>query len=187
VEEGLIDPATALARLSRIDIAHVERPQLVVPAGVDPIARAIPAAAGAAVGAVCFDAEEVEHACARHLPAVLVRHDIATADVAAIALAEGIVTAAGARTSHAAVVARQLGKPCLVGCDSLSFPTGDGVCRFGNVVVTSSEELSIDGSSGAIYRGRIAVESGRPEAELSKIEEWRESAQRSEPVQAISQ
>ena len=186
VEEGLINPAAALARLSRIDIARVERRQLVVPAGVDPIARAIPAAAGAAVGAICFDAEEVEHACARHLPAILVRHDIATADVAAIALAEGIVTAAGARTSHAAVVARQLGKACLVGCDSLSFPTGDG-CRFGNVVVAGGEELSIDGVSGTIYRGRLPVESGRPETELAKIEEWRESAQRSEPAEAIGQ
>ena len=185
VEEGLIDPATALARLSGIDIARVERRQLVVPAGVDPIARAIPAAAGAAVGAVCFGAEEVEHAFARHLPAILVRHDIATADVAAIARAEGIVTAAGARTSHAAVVARQLGKACLVGCDSLSFPTGDGVCRFGNVVVAGGEELSIDGGSGAIYRGRLPVESGRPETELAKIEEWRESARCSEPDRSI--
>lgn len=182
VEEGLIDPATALARLSEIDIARAERRQLIVPAGVDPLARAIPAAAGAAVGTVCFDAEEVEHAFARHLPAILVRHDIATADVAAIARAEGIVTAAGARTSHAAVVARQLGKTCLVGCDSLSFPTADGVCRFGNVVVAGGEELSIDGTSGAIYRGRLPIESGRPETELAKIEEWRESAQRSEPV-----
>jgi pyruvate,orthophosphate dikinase len=182
VEERVIDPATALARLSEIDIARVERRQLVVPAGVDPIARAIPAASGAAVGAVCFDAQEVEQAFARHLPAILVRHEIATADVAAIARAEGIVTAAGARTSHAAVVARQLGKACLVGCDSLSFPAGDGVCRFGNVVVAGGEELSIDGSSGAIYRGRLPVESGRPEAELEKIKRWRQSAESSERV-----
>jgi pyruvate,orthophosphate dikinase len=177
VEEGLIDLATALARLSEIDIACAERRHLVVPAGVDPLAHAIPAAGGAAVGVVCFDAEEVEHAFARHLPAILVRRDIATADVAAIARAEGVVTASGSRTSHAAVVARQLGKACLVGCDSLSFPMADGVCRFGNVVVAGGEELSIDGSSGAIYRGRLPVESGRPEAELIKIEEWRESAQ----------
>jgi pyruvate,orthophosphate dikinase len=182
VEEGVIDPATALARLSDIDIARVERRQLVVPAGVDPIARAIPAASGAAVGAVCFDAQDVEQAFARHLPAILVRHDIATADVAAIARAEGIVTAAGARTSHAAVVARQLGKACLVGCDSLSFPTGDAVCRFGNVVVAGGEELSVDGSSGAIYCGRLPVESGRPEAELAKIERWRQPAENSKRV-----
>jgi pyruvate,orthophosphate dikinase len=187
VEEGLIDPETALARLSGIDIAHIERRQLVVPAGVDPIAHAIPAAAGAAVGAVCFDAPQVERTFARQVPAILVRHDIATADVAAIAQAEGIVTAAGARTSHAAVVARQLGKACLVGCDSLSFPTGDGVCRFGNVVVAGGEELSVDGTSGTIYRGRLAVESERLETELAKIEKWRESAQGSEPADAIAQ
>lgn len=179
VAEGLIDPAAALARIDGIDLEHLERRRLAVPAGTEPLARGIPASAGVAVGAACFDAAAVDRAAARGEPAILLRRDFATADIAAIAKADGVITAAGARTAHAAVVARQMGKACIVGCTALALPAEGGAGRFGDAMVAAGDNLSMDGETGAIYPGALPITAERPDADLARIARWRTAAGRS--------
>src|SRR6185369_6364777 len=106
-------------------------------------------------------------------PVILVRPDIFTDDIEGIATAEGILTAAGGRTSHAAVVARQLGKVCLVGCTALLLQPGQSGCEIGGVRVAEGDELTLDGNTGSIYRGRLEVVRERPEEELAQLARWR--------------
>src|SRR5262249_35355272 len=108
VAEGLIDEATALGRLEALDLAHVHTVRVAAGEGARPLAVGVPASPGVAVGEAVFDPERaVALAGAGRVP-ILIRGDIATADVAGLAASAGVLTARGGRTSHAAVVARQL-------------------------------------------------------------------------------
>ena len=118
VAEGLITPAEALHRLDGIDLASLGRTRFAPPLPA-PLARAVVAGAGVASGPVALDAAAAARFAAAGTPAILVRPETLTADIAGLADAAGLLTAAGSRTAHAAVVARQLGKVCLVGCAGL--------------------------------------------------------------------
>lgn len=95
------------------------------------------------------------------------------ADIGALDAAAALITAHGARTSHAAVVARQLGKVCLVGCSSLSIDASERSCRFGDVTIQEGDELSIDGTTGSIYRGALDIRRQKPEALIDEVHHWR--------------
>jgi pyruvate,orthophosphate dikinase len=107
-----------------------------------------------------------------------VRPETSTADVAGFALAEGIVTAIGGRTAHAALVARQMGKPCVVGCTGLSVDAMRRNAELAGAVINEGDWLSIDGGSGAIYLGRGNIAIDRPEAELAQIKRWQNQSAR---------
>ena len=96
------------------------------------------------------------------------RPDTTTTDVGGFAIAAGIVTAVGGRTAHAALVARQMGKPCIVGCTELSVDAAGHCARLAGVAIQEGDWLSIDGEAGTIYLGRCEVIAERPEAELTK-------------------
>ena len=106
-------------------------------------------------------------------PVILVRPDTSTADVAGFAVSAGIVTAIGGRTAHAALVARQMGKPCIVGCAGLNVDAAGHGARLAGTAIKEADWLSIDGETGAIYLGRCDVVAERPDAELAEIERWR--------------
>jgi pyruvate,orthophosphate dikinase len=106
-------------------------------------------------------------------PALLVRRDTATTDIEGMALAAGILTASGGRTSHAAVVARQLGKVCLVACPGLEIDLDKRQCRIGGTLFDEGDFLSLDGNSGAVYPGRLVPLTERPEHALKAIAQWR--------------
>jgi len=107
---------------------------------------------------------------------VLVRREMDTADIKGMIHATGILTAAGSRTSHAAVVARQLGKVCLVACNDLSIDLNQRSCRIGWKTMHEGEFVSLDGNDGGIYAGQLEVVTERPERELSRIKSWQLSA-----------
>ena len=109
-------------------------------------------------------------------PVILVRPDTTTADVGGFAAAAGIVTAIGGRTAHAALVARQMGKPCIVGCAGLSIDVAGHCAQLGSAAIKEGDWLSIDGETGSIYPGRGDVVIERPEAELAEVERWRRAA-----------
>ena len=177
VGEDLIDEAMAVERLAHLDPgALVGRRLAINHANAAPLARATVASAGCAVGAVAFDPPGIERLVAAGTPAILVRHELGTADIDALRLADGIVAAAGARTSHAAVVARGFGKVCLVGCGGLSIAPDARSCRFGDAAVSAGEFLSVDGEEGVVYRGRLAIAADEPPPELALLEEWRARA-----------
>jgi len=176
VEEGLLTPGAALARLDAIDVAAVVRTRFAA-AQAAPLGTATVASPGAASGPIAFTSAMAERLAADGTPAILVRPATETGDIAGMAQAAGILTASGSRTSHAAVVARQLGKVCLVGCGALAIDFALARCRIGEVVLGEGEVISLDGNSGAIYRGAIAVVRERPERELAIVAGWRREAE----------
>ncbi|MFZ2467001.1 MAG: PEP/pyruvate-binding domain-containing protein [Parvibaculum sedimenti] len=171
VQEGLISPGEALKRLDGIALDKLERLRL---AGDDvaPLAEAVPASIGTAVGHIAFDPKRAAEFSAEGKRAILVRDDISTGDIEGIAAAEGVLTAAGGRTSHAAVVARQLGKVCLVGCSSLRILPEKGICVIGGREFCEGDELTLDGDAGRIFAGALSVIRERPEAALAEVARW---------------
>jgi pyruvate,orthophosphate dikinase len=104
---------------------------------------------------------------------ILMRPDTSTADVAGFAAAAGIVTAVGARTSHAALVARQMGKPCIVGCSGMAIDVVADRAQLADTMISGSDWVTIDGNNGNIYLGQRETTVTRPEAELAEITTWR--------------
>jgi len=172
VAEGLINPADALHRLEGIDLASLGHTRFAAPLP-KPLARAVIDGAGVASGPLALDAASAERFAARGTPPILVRPETLTADTAALANAAGLLTAAGSRTAHAAVVARQLGKVCLVGCPDLEIDGARHVCRIGDTYFTEGDWISLDGNTGAVYAGTLAIVTERPERELAVVAQWR--------------
>jgi pyruvate,orthophosphate dikinase len=120
-----------------------------------PLARAASASAGVVVGVIAFDQAAAMASHTSGASVVLVRHDAETGDIAALELAVGLLTQRGARTSHAAVVARQLGKVCLVGCAALHIDLAGRVLRVGDTTLHEGDVLTLDGNEGAVYAGTV--------------------------------
>jgi pyruvate, orthophosphate dikinase len=171
VREGRITPAEALRRLRGVDLSSLVTNRL-VDAG-DAVARGIAASSGVAVGRAAFACESARQLAASGEPVILVRPDTSTADVAGFAASVGIVTAVGGRTAHAALVARQMGKPCVVACAGLAVDAADHSAQLARHTLNEGDWLSIDGGSGEIYLGRGRVISDRPAVELAQVEQWR--------------
>ena len=175
VQEGLITSEEALRRLAEVDLTTITRSRFAEPLP-EPLAHAIVAGHGVANGAIAFDAASVQRLTAAGQSAILVRPGTVTSDIAGMAEVTGILTAAGSRTSHAAVVARQLGKVCLVGCRQLVIDLDRRVCRIGTQKIAEGDPISLDSNSGAIYPGLLPMVQERPERELAVIAGWQESA-----------
>jgi pyruvate,orthophosphate dikinase len=172
VREGVVAPETALARLEGIDLEAIER-RRVADEGDAALARAVPASIGLAVGAIALDTKACERLAARGRPAILVRADTSTEDIAGIAAAVGVLTARGGRTSHAAVVARQMGKVCLVGCTALRIDEKARTIAFGGTTRREGETICLDAESGRVLDGEPQVIVERPEGLLSEVAKWR--------------
>ncbi len=170
VRDGLITPAEALRRLDGVDLEALARRRLA--AAGEPVARGTSASTGIAVGRAAFDSATAERLAAGGEPVILVRRDTSTEDVAGFAAAAGIVTAIGGRTAHAALVARQMAKPCIVGCEALGF-NATGAASLAGSPLKVGDWLSIDGEAGAIHRGRHAIVVDRPEEEIAELARWR--------------
>lgn len=176
VREGLLAPDVALSRIEDIDLDSLERVSLAPGGPRRPMAEATVAGIGVAVGPVALDVDAARQFAERGDTPILVREHSSTEDIAGMAVAAGILTAAGGRTSHAAVVARQLGKVCLVGCRDLSVDLARRVCRLGERQLPEGAALTLDGASGCIYEGRLPVVRERPGEALKVIEGWRRRA-----------
>jgi pyruvate, orthophosphate dikinase len=174
-EEGLIDRTEALRRVAAIDVAKVGETSFV---GTAPaVARAIVAAPGVACGRACFTSAQAEDLTHRGEKAILVRRDTSTEDVAGFAAADGVLTAIGGRTSHAAVVARQMGKVCLVGCAALATDPDERGATIGSHALRQGDWIALDGGSGEITLGRRDI-AFAPTPESGTILEWRKAGGR---------
>ena len=125
-----------------------------------------------ACGAIALDSAAVKRLTAAGTPAILVRRQTVTTDIEGMALAVGMLTGSGGRTSHAAVVARQLGKVCLVACPELEIDLDHRQCQIGGKLLNEGDFLSLDGNTGAIYPGRLAAVTERPVNALTTIASW---------------
>jgi pyruvate, orthophosphate dikinase len=155
LDEGVIDADVARERTAALQPEALVQVRLVASDAhpLTPLAHAASASNGVAVGEIAFDEARARMRHAAGAAVVLVRRDAETDDIAALEAATGLLTQRGARTSHAAVVARQLGKVCLVGCAALRLDETQRTLQIGDVVMREGEEVTLDGNDGAIYRG----------------------------------
>jgi pyruvate,orthophosphate dikinase len=174
VREGRITKAEALDRLRGIEPEKVERRKLIPKDGSFLLCRGIPASPGAAVGELAFDSESAVAMAEAGRTPILVRPDIATADLAGMNAAAGIVTTRGGRTSHGAVVARHLNKVCIVNCRDLVVSQNRVEGHAGGRKISRGQVLSLDGTSGEVYTGRVEVSVERPLDESRTLRSWRE-------------
>jgi pyruvate,orthophosphate dikinase len=172
VQEGLIDEATALKRLASYDFDAIENVRLASPPET-PLCAGVPASAGVTAGAIALDSETAVRSAAAGHPTLLLRTEIATTDIAGLAAAAGVLTSRGGRTSHAAVVARQLNKVCIVGCRELDIDAERRSCRLGSRCFHEGDLLTLDGQSGAVYAGRLDVITEKPLTYLQEINRWK--------------
>jgi pyruvate,orthophosphate dikinase len=153
VEEGLIDEKTAVLRVEPDQLEQLLHPMVDPHSQVQVIAKGLPASPGAAVGAVVFTAEEAMEAGRRGEKVILVRPETSPDDVGGMYAAQGILTARGGMTSHAAVVARGMGKCCVVGSKEILVNEEHGEFRVGSVRVKRGEIITLNGNTGEVILG----------------------------------
>jgi pyruvate,orthophosphate dikinase len=171
VNEGVLSKAEALRSLETYDLSKIGRVVVSSQSGSSPLCSGVPASIGVAVGQIVLDAQAVKPKEGRSQ--ILVRHDISTDDIAGLADCSGILTNSGGRTSHAAVVARQMNKVCIVGCRDLSINIEGRACAFKGRVLREGDRISLDGNTGSVYEGEVQVTFERPAKLLKTIEEWK--------------
>ena len=155
VDEGVIDEVEALARIQPVKLEEVLRPVLDPDAPRRVIGKGLPASPGAASGKVVFHSEEAQELVERGEQVVLVRMETSPEDIQGMTVAEGILTSRGGQTSHAAVVARGMGKPCVVGASDIAVDYGRQLFYAGDTVIRRGDFITLDGSTGEIMEGNV--------------------------------
>ena len=154
-DERLINRATAVQRVNPQQLDQLLHPQISSSARVDVVAKGLPASPGAAVGHVVFSAEAVEAAARREEKVILVRSETSPEDVGGMHAAQGILTARGGMTSHAAVVARGMGRCCIVGCGEIVIDEEKQLFTAGTETVRAGDIITLNGSTGEVIRGSV--------------------------------
>ena len=155
--EKLITRDEALGRVTGDQLTQLMFPQFDAKAEKDLIARGMAASPGAAVGKIAFDNAQAIEAAEKGVKTVLVRRETNPDDLPGMVAAEGVLTARGGKTSHAAVVARGMGKTCVCGAESLVIDAAAGTVTIGDLVLTADDTIAIDGQTGEIFRGEVPV------------------------------
>ena len=155
--EKLITRDEALGRVTGDQLTQLMFPQFDAKAEKELIARGMAASPGAAVGKIAFDNAQAIEAAEKGIKTVLVRRETNPDDLPGMVAAEGVLTARGGKTSHAAVVARGMGKTCVCGAESLVIDAAAGTVTIGDLVLTADDTIAIDGQTGEIFRGEVPV------------------------------
>ena len=155
--EKLITRDEALGRVTGDQLTQLMFPQFDAAAEKELIARGMAASPGAAVGKIAFDNAQAVEAAEKGIKTVLVRRETNPDDLPGMVAAEGVLTARGGKTSHAAVVARGMGKTCVCGAESLVIDAAAGTVTIGDLVLTADDTIAIDGQTGEIFRGEVPV------------------------------
>ena len=169
LEEGLLSPEQAERNLADVDLASLEFVHVAGTGGMIPLARGTAASIGVASGRIAMNPARAVELAREGRRVLLVREDIATSDIVAIEAAAGILTARGGRTSHAAVVARQLGKACIVGCTELSIAPGERECSIAGHALHEGDVLCLDANTGAIFAGEPHITRLRPDGLIERL------------------
>ena len=172
LEAGDLSPAEAGRSLEGIDLERIEIVHVEGSGGAVPLATGIAASIGVASGRIALIPARAVELAHDGVPVLLVREDIATSDIAAIHAASGILTVRGGRTSHAAVVARQLGKACIVGCANLRIAPGARSCSIGGRELREGDFLCLDANTGAVFAGEPLITRERPADLLERIRRY---------------
>ena len=171
-KEGLISQIEALEKLEGIDLNSISVQK--IRTDKPPLAKGDSASTGVAVGKIAFSCEKArDYASNTEEAIILVRETPSPDDISGIHVSAGFLTASGARTAHAAVVARQLGKVCIVNCRDLKLYPGGRKCSMGKKEFQEGDIISLNGASGEIYEGSVEVISERPVKLLEIVQAWK--------------
>src|SRR5215472_6504167 len=178
VEEGVIDRAEAIRRIEPASLDQLLHPMLDPTAKTTVLARGLPASPGAASGKVVFSADEAESLAARGEAVILVRIETSPEDIHGMHAAKGVLTTRGGMTSHAAVVARGMGRPCVAGAGDLRIDYDAGTLSARAVLVKSGEIITIDGSSGAVMLGEVPTIQPELSGDFATLMGWADAIRR---------
>lgn len=174
VSEGMIDKKQALLKIEPKQLDALLHPTFSASAlnKATPITIGLPASPGAACGKIAFTAEEAVKRAAAGEKIILVRQETSPEDIEGMNVSQGIMTARGGMTSHAAVVARGMGACCVAGCSEISVDEEECILLINGVKYTSEDYLSLDGSTGKVYAERIETEKPTLSGEFATIMQW---------------
>ena len=178
VGEGLLDRDDAIARIDPAQIDHLLHPMIDPGATYDVAARGLAASPGAASGRVVFDADTAEARAREGEDVILVRWETSPDDIHGLIAAKGILTAHGGIASHAALVARGMGKPCVAGCSDLTIDLESGVATIAGHLVAEGDVITVDGGTGSVILGPVELVPARLNDDLETILGWADDVRR---------
>ncbi|MEZ5924250.1 MAG: pyruvate, phosphate dikinase [Hyphomicrobiaceae bacterium] len=177
-EEGVISREEAVLRIDPMALDQLLHPTLDPDANREIIATGLPASPGAAVGEVVFTADDAELLKGQGKSVVLVRIETSPEDIHGMHAAAGILTTRGGMTSHAAVVARGMGRPCVSGAGAIRIDYGKATLTVGKTVVRKGDIITIDGSTGQVLLGEVAMRQPELSGDFAKLMAWADGLRR---------
>ena len=172
VREAMIDKNQALLRIQPDLLEQLLFPRLDSQTKSIPVARGLPASPGAAVGHAVFDADTAEKRGRAGERVILLREETKPEDIHGFFASQGILTARGGKTSHAAVVARGMGKPCVAGAEGIHVDVRARAASVGKNIITEGDLITIDGTTGDVYLGEVDMIEAEFSSELDVLLEW---------------
>jgi pyruvate,orthophosphate dikinase len=172
VDEGLISEEEAIARVPPNDLNQLLHPTIDPKAALDLLTTGLPASPGAASGAAVFDADHAEILGRKGEPVILVRRETSPEDFHGMVAARAILTARGGMTSHAAVVARGMGKPCVAGAHAIEVDESQPSFSVNGRRIAEGEWITVDGSSGSVYAGKARLMAPELSGNFSRLMAW---------------
>ncbi len=177
-QQGLIDRNEAVKRVNPASLDQLLHPMLDPKAPRTSLAKGLPASPGAASGAVVFNSDEAESRAAKGEPVILVRIETSPEDIHGMHAAKGILTTRGGMTSHAAVVARGMGRPCVAGAGGISVDYNAQTLTAGGKTVRAGEILTLDGATGEVFAGAVAMIEPALSGEFATLMDWADQVRR---------
>jgi pyruvate,orthophosphate dikinase len=178
VKEGLISKEEAVARVEPRQLEQLLHPRVDPNAQAAPIGKGVPASPGAATGEAVFDADTAEAWGNDGRAVILVRVETNPNDVHGMIAARGILTSTGGTASHAALVARGMGRPCIVGANEIQVDLKNRQFSANGTTVRQGEEITIDGTTGNVYEGRVPTIEARPSENFQTLLSWADEVRR---------
>jgi pyruvate, orthophosphate dikinase len=178
VEESVIDRPTALLRVDPGQLDQLLHPAIDPSAPREVLTRGLNASPGAAVGAVVFDADTAEERGKAEQAVILVRWETTPDDIHGVLQAQGVLTARGGMTSHAAVVARQMGKPCVAGAEHLQIDVEARTFTVDGTVVSEGDQITIDGGTGEVMLGAVPLVPAQLNEDFETVTGWADEVRR---------
>ena len=172
VEEGIISKEEAILRIEPNQLNQLLHRRIDPKAKVEVITKGLPASPGAAYGKVVFTADEAEELGKKGEKVILVRSETTPDDIHGMVEAQGVLTSRGGMTSHAAVVARGMGKACVAGCSALNINTKKGIISVNDLVIKKDEFITIDGGTGEVFMGKVPTIEPKMSKEFETLLSW---------------
>jgi pyruvate,orthophosphate dikinase len=170
-QEGRLSKKEAVMRIEPNQLDQLLHPMIDPNAAVEVIAKGLPASPGAAVGEVVFTAQKAEEEAAKGKEVILVRIETSPEDIGGMNVAKGILTARGGMTSHAAVVARGMGKCCVAGCSDVHI-RDESECEIGGIKFNAGDWITLNGTTGEVIKGQTKLIEPEPSGDFAELMKW---------------